>query len=273
MLEVSVEKSNQVLNCTRWTGATCFWSGCEAWRGIDVQCSAYKSCDCKEGFCNHLLKGACVKEGCWDVEGPSETDETINTCWKHIEWARTTGIKTRPEWYTYNGSNLSSNSPHSTFQKFIYEQHPEHNCPSSCLPRYEVPMPVKKVEKPHHPTCTKSTGGTCARGGCYAWRGIDVECSPFKKCDCKEGFCNHFNKGFCVREGCQDVEGPSETDETLNKCLKHIEWARTTGIKQRPEWYTYNGLSSDSPHSSFQKFIYYEHPEMGCPPPCLARYK
>ncbi|CAE8638360.1 unnamed protein product [Polarella glacialis] len=94
------------------------------------------------------------------------------------------------------------------------------------------------------------------------------------RADFPEGFCNHLNKGFCVSEGCQDVERPSETDETLSKCWEHVEKARPKGIEEHPEWYRYNGtdLSSDSPMTTFQKFIYDYHPELGCPPPCLPRY-
>jgi len=297
-----MEKANWS-DCNGWTGGTCAFSGCEAWRGIDVECSTFKSCACKEGFCNHLNKGFCVREGCQDVEGPSETDETLNKCWEHVEWARTKGIEEHPEWYKYNGTDPTySDSPMkvTTFQKFIYDYHPELGCPPPCLPRYSVPSQyselavkteVKTEVKPERPAsmtevrmekanwsdCNGWTGGTCAFSGCEAWRGIDVECSTFKSCACKEGFCNHLNKGFCVREGCQDVEGPSETDETLNKCWEHVEWARTKGIEEHPEWYKYNGTDptySDSPMkvTTFQKFIYDYHPELGCPPPCLPRY-
>ncbi|CAE8621553.1 unnamed protein product [Polarella glacialis] len=143
-------------------------------------------------------------------------------------------------------------------------------------PEGPASMTEVRMERAIWPFCNSWTGGTCAFSGCEAWRGIDVECSTFKSCACKEGFCNYLNKGFCVPYNCQDAEGPSQTPGDLSKCWEHIEWARTTGIEEYPQWYKYNStdLSSDSPRIAFQLLIYYYQPwkEHGCPPPCLPRY-
>jgi len=45
--------------------------------------------------------------------------------------------------------------------------------------------------------CLQDTGGTCRVLPCFSWRG-EVDCSPFRKCLCKPGFCSV--DGVCVKQ-------------------------------------------------------------------------
>merc|ERR1712003_544568 len=51
-----------------WTGGTCWWSGCEEWRG-NVFCNGMKQCECKEHHC--AVDGKCVENPTMPKESPT----------------------------------------------------------------------------------------------------------------------------------------------------------------------------------------------------------
>eukprot|EP00434_Breviolum_minutum_P036763 symbB.v1.2.032586.t1/scaffold3927.1/size48165/2 len=62
------------------------------------------------------------------------TTQRGERCFREIQWARTVGMSSHPEWYP----NLTKNSSILDFQKFMYERFPG-RCPIPC----GVPLPKK----------------------------------------------------------------------------------------------------------------------------------
>lgn len=72
---------------------------------------------------------------------------------------------------------------------------------------------------------------------------------------------------------CADVS----TDESFATCFQHLNWARTIGIKNRPDWYTDSGgLTEHSSNGDWQNYFFnkkstknsYMNNQWYCPPYC-----
>jgi hypothetical protein len=203
-----------------------------------------------------------VRRGPLSLEPPADNgtakchdlteEENDSTCWKEVEWARTTGLKSHPDWY----ATLTSESPLRDWQQVIASG--TGKCQLPCQSCHDL---SEDVQEDVESACFKEIDWARSSGllGHADWYpGMTVRSHLLEW----QQFVNK-KDGKCPRPCtlCRDITDVDHDDA----CYKEVDWARTIGIKTHPEWYP--GMTSESQLVDWQRILS-KNADAKCPQPC-----
>jgi hypothetical protein len=199
-------------------------------------------------------------------------------CYTDVIWAKETGIKQHPEWYSAPCAALGDDSLFEEFQACVFKINST-TCPLPCSPAKFVlskkdPLasttiaPESIKGKQTHSCHTATKGEKCHDEVMEAMStGIEKSPDDFPGLTSESGFeefqmvLSKLKDSYCAEPCDCHTAMPGE------KCHEDVVWAMTEGIKAHPKWYP--GLSGSHTFEAFQAFLH-KDTSVGCPKPCIS---